>query len=211
MKPVGIIEKPWGHEYLCFRNENVAIWVLNINKGHSTSLHCHPNKNTALIVLSGEIELSFIRDTAPHRLFGLNKLNIFRGRFHQTRALTDNVVLLEVEAPDNKRDILRLEDSYGRQKEPIEEATKPLDDGCLQIHNGYTSAIVVYEFAGCFLGIVDPPSSVGASDCVFVTLTGGLSHGLVPPGDAIDGDTLHRFMKEFPPLPNTTFLKIRRL
>ena len=26
-----IVSKPWGHEYLCYSNETVAIWLLNIN------------------------------------------------------------------------------------------------------------------------------------------------------------------------------------
>ena len=48
-----IVEKPWGYEYLIFENEHVAIWMLHIVRKRKTSMHCHPNKTTALILLSG--------------------------------------------------------------------------------------------------------------------------------------------------------------
>lgn len=204
-----IVIKPWGREYCAYRNAEVAIWALEIEKGKATSLHCHPKKNTALIVLQGEVELSFIRDAYPHRLIGLDKINIFRGRFHRTRAVSDNVVLLEVEAPDDKRDILRIDDDYNRVNKPIEEATQPLDHNCLQI---VRSGDVVHQFAKCRLGVITltNPCVLKKND-VLVTLSGGLNHGLVPPGDAIDGETLARFSCSFGRLPNTTFLQIWKI
>ena len=69
-----IVKKPWGFEYLCFANNTVAIWLLNIDFNESTSMHCHPNKNTGLIVLNGTIELSFL--TNKIELTGLKKINI---------------------------------------------------------------------------------------------------------------------------------------
>mgnify|MGYP001574039382 CR=1 FL=1 len=51
-----IIKKPWGQEYLVFRNDYTAVWVLHINKGCRTSMHCHPNKKTTLTVLSGTVK-----------------------------------------------------------------------------------------------------------------------------------------------------------
>ena len=39
--------KPWGEEYNIFRNKKkIAITYLKIEKGFSTSLHCHPVKKT---------------------------------------------------------------------------------------------------------------------------------------------------------------------
>ena len=45
--------KPWGCEFLAYENDNVAIWHLLIDPWAETSLHCHPNKKTGLIVLEG--------------------------------------------------------------------------------------------------------------------------------------------------------------
>ena len=49
-------------------------------------MHCHPNKNTGLIVLNGEIELSFLRNSI--RLDALKKISIFRSRFHSSKAVS---------------------------------------------------------------------------------------------------------------------------
>ena len=43
-----IVKKPWGKEYLIFQNNVVAIWLLSIEPGKNTSLHCHPTKKTGL-------------------------------------------------------------------------------------------------------------------------------------------------------------------
>ncbi len=213
-----IVRKPWGAEYLAFRNEHMAIWVLEIEKGKATSLHCHPRKNTALIILQGIVEVSFIRDTVPHRFRGLDKVNIFQGRFHRTRAVSDDVVLLEVESPDDKRDIVRLEDDYGRANSPIEEATEPLKLDCLQIiETDLIGDRFCTHFSGCLISILrasDTTRAMGPQRLdgnIYVTLSGGLEHGLVPPGDAIDGVTLSRLTQSFKPVPGTSFLHIWKL
>lgn len=210
----GVVKKPWGIEYICHQNAEIAIWVLEIKRGAATSLHCHPQKNTALIVLRGEVELSFIRG-APKRFTGLDKINIFRGRFHRTRALTDDVVLLEIEAPNDKQNIIRLKDDYGRIENSLEKATEPLDNSCFQLNPNPQE---LYQwFAGCALSVLDSIQKVNTVgnlfDCggvIYTTLSGGFENGLVPPGDAIDGFTLAQFSREFAFLPNTTFLQIWR-
>ena len=58
-----IVSKPWGYEYLVFETKEVALWLLYIKEGGKTSLHCHPNKTTGLILLDGKAEVSFLNDT----------------------------------------------------------------------------------------------------------------------------------------------------
>ena len=36
-----IVKKPWGYEYLCYENEDVAVWFLHIEYNQKTSMHCH--------------------------------------------------------------------------------------------------------------------------------------------------------------------------
>ena len=57
-----VVEKPWGFEYLAYENEDVALWALHITYENETSLHCHPNKDTGLIVLDGSVNVSFLND-----------------------------------------------------------------------------------------------------------------------------------------------------
>lgn len=207
-----IVIKPWGREYCVYRNEHVAIWVLEITKGAQTSLHAHPHKSTAFVVLRGEIEKHLLRGTI--RMRSLDKINVFKGRFHRQRALTDGVVLLEIESPDIKSDIVRLEDSYGREGLPIETPTQPMASDCLQL--AYVDG--VQRFAGCRLQFVlgfqlatNQRWTVNTARSVWVTLYGGLQNELVTPGEAIDGESFTRLLRRFRPMPESMFLRITRL
>jgi len=108
-----IVTKPWGYEYLVFETEEVALWLLYIKEGGKTSLHCHPNKTTGLLLLKGNARISFIADykdvSAP------SKQMFRRGLFHSTEALSsEGIFVLEIETPNNKNDLIRLDDIYGR-------------------------------------------------------------------------------------------------
>ena len=40
-----LVKKPWGYEYVVYRNKNnLSVTLLKINHNQSTSLHCHPQK-----------------------------------------------------------------------------------------------------------------------------------------------------------------------
>jgi mannose-6-phosphate isomerase-like protein (cupin superfamily) len=108
-----VVKKPWGYEYLMYENAQVALWLLHIRQGQQTSMHCHPIKTTGLVVLEGQAELSFLTDKkivkAPE------KQMIRRGLFHSTRAVSDGgVFMFEIETPNDKSDLVRLSDKYGR-------------------------------------------------------------------------------------------------
>jgi hypothetical protein len=65
------------------------------------------------VALSGLIELTLINSS--YKLHPLEKINIFRGRFHKSTSLSmPMATLLEVESPVNKADLVRWEDSHGR-------------------------------------------------------------------------------------------------
>lgn len=108
-----VVAKPWGFEFLAFETAEIALWVLHIRNGMSTSMHAHPQKMTGLVVLSGEIELSFLADSKLVR--ALDKQMLRRGLFHQSKALSEDVVLFEVETPNDKGDLVRLRDNFGRE------------------------------------------------------------------------------------------------
>ena len=106
------IKKPWGHEVERFCNEDVSVWWLNIRPDCETSLHCHIEKTTLLFVVSGRGMLYTLGMN-----YGLSEgdlVIIERGAFHRTRADSNGMMLYELESPVNKRDLVRLRDSYGR-------------------------------------------------------------------------------------------------
>jgi mannose-6-phosphate isomerase-like protein (cupin superfamily) len=109
-----VIRKPWGHEYLIFENEHVAVWVLYLKQGFQTSLHCHPYKRSSLTVLSGEILFhTFEREFTVRPSEGLL---IDKGVFHSSKAISEGgAIIMETETPNNKSDLVRFEDKYGRE------------------------------------------------------------------------------------------------
>ena len=124
-----IVKKPWGYEYLFFQNEFVGVWLLFIREGQSTSMHSHPNKKSSLIVLSGEIVAYTLG--MLFKLKSLDGLLIDKSVFHCSKAGSDSsAVIMEVESPPVKRDIVRLKDIYGRAGrgyEGSESMTSDLD------------------------------------------------------------------------------------
>lgn len=205
----GVIRKPWGREYRCYRNASLAIWTLHMREGRATSLHCHPSKNTAFVLLRGELDLELLR--GPRLSFkALDKINVFRGRFHRLRAIID-VVLLEVEAPDDKRDIVRLEDDHGRAGDALEQPSEPLSGSDLSISGHAVGGF----FADCWWSVIHPESTeelvqAATEDAILVTLAGGLKRGLLPPGDAIDGLSMTRLASAFGVAHNSSFLRISK-
>lgn len=109
-----VIQKPWGYEYLVFENENCAVWLLSLIHGGATSLHCHPRKKTSLTVLGGEIQFKTLNEEMTVKKG--EGLFIDKGVFHSSKAISsDGAVILETETPNNKKDLIRLLDNYGRE------------------------------------------------------------------------------------------------
>lgn len=113
----GVITKPWGHEYRVYRDPFFDVWRLSINAGCSTSEHCHPHKSTALICLSGAGKVRFLN--GDYGIAPPDLLHIGRGVFHGTENTGSTpLVLIEVEVPRNKLDLVRANDRYGRGGTP---------------------------------------------------------------------------------------------
>lgn len=132
-----VVKKPWGFEYLLFYNDFVAGWILHIQKGNRTSLHCHPNKKTSLVVLEGT---GILRTSGGnHELSEGDCFMIDKGAFHSTIANSD-LIVLEIESPPKKNDLYRFDDAYGRAFCAYEgqESQSSL--------NGYTQIPTLYNY-----------------------------------------------------------------
>jgi len=124
-----MVNKPWGYEYLLTNTPLVEVWHLSLDHLRSTSMHCHPNKKTALIVLDGKAEFSTLNKTI--KLSALDAVMIDTGVFHSTRSVSKNgLKLLEIETPPMKHDLVRLTDKYGRANTGYEGKEK------MQLTNG---------------------------------------------------------------------------
>ena len=121
--PLLLTNKPWGKEYqVCICSES-AMWCLSLNYKASTSLHCHFMKRTGYVVLNGSVNIEFL--SGNRTLNAGDFINFRPGLFHKTTALSKETILLEIESPNNKNDLLRLEDASGRKFSHIEN---PIDE-----------------------------------------------------------------------------------
>jgi len=126
-------DKPWGKEYLAYQNDQIGIWILHIDKGKETSLHCHFKKDTLLIPLSGSFKIGLFEGFKILHLF--ESLYIPREVFHSIHAYSDGAILMEIEIYTNqisytdKNDLLRLKDIYNRDKDKYETSISVREPG----------------------------------------------------------------------------------
>ena len=117
----GIVQKPWGQEYLFFSDGKISIWMLYILNEQSTSLHCHAKKTTFLLVLDGSVIVSTLKNKI--KLSNNQAVKLDKKVFHSTRATsTQGSWLIEIENSIEKEDVIRLKDVYGREKMPYTES-----------------------------------------------------------------------------------------
>lgn len=212
-----LVRKPWGEEWLVYSNEKLAIWLLKIDFDKQTSLHAHPHKDSGLIVLDGLAKVSFLNNSIT--LKGIDKIMIFRGRFHQTKALSKRgAILLEIETPEDKNDLIRLSDNYGRENKgyETEENYFPLTKNHLVIPSNITNEN--YNLFGCKIKIYQTKTKKDLInkdfESIFVFLDGGIvtekGDFLSRTGDVVSSHNLDLLLNKFDIYPNTLVMEIEK-
>ena len=111
------VEKPWGHELIWALTDDYCGKILFVRAGESLSLQFHRVKDESWYVLDGRAELELGaagQQALDHEVIQAGSAFRFRpGTVHRVRALADTRIL-EVSTP-HLDDVVRLEDSYGRQ------------------------------------------------------------------------------------------------
>ena len=206
-----VVKKPWGYEYLAYQNDKVGLWFLFIAKDQQTSMHCHPNKTTGLILLDGEAQVSFLSNS--FNLKPISKTMIRKGLFHSTKALSDEgAFVFEIETPVDKHDLVRLEDKYGREGKPYEDSTfeTPKQEDCLWIEDKAAE----YKFANCIIKveIINDISifNTKSDDENIMFLDGGIitAEGdmVAQAGDIVCGKIVNKLIKLFPKIKENTMI-----
>jgi hypothetical protein len=179
-------------------------------------MHCHPNKTTGLVLLDGEVEVSFLGNS--NKLKPVSKTMIRKGLFHSTKATSENgAFVFEIETPVDKHDLVRLEDKYGREGKPYEDSTfeTPKQEDCLWIEDKAAD----YNFANCNIK-VEKISDIDVlnqkeDDENIMFLDGGIltddKFWVVQAGDIVSGKIVKKLIKLFPTIDNDTmFMTIRK-
>lgn len=150
-----IVKKPWGYEYLIFENDSVAIWLLHIVRKRKTSMHCHPNKKTGLVLLAGSA--TFYHLNGKTELKSMDGVVIEKKAFHSTEAYNplpiepvseDGIWVMEIESPPLKTDLVRMKDEYGREGQRYEgkDNMVPEPKLCLKFHKPKENEIIQKRF-----------------------------------------------------------------
>lgn len=186
-----LIKKPWGEEYQLYADSRIAIWHLLIKQGFETSFHAHPNKKTGLIIIEGGAIVSFMNDS--FKIMPPDKVMIRQGVFHKTKAVVGDIRLLEVESPNNKNDLVRLEDKYGRAWTPYETGFEPLEHS-ISI-NGFTTT-------QCMSNQIEITNqNIDSLDFVNYLIIDGTIHKddfiVCSPGDIVNTKTLKTMFEKF--------------
>jgi mannose-6-phosphate isomerase-like protein (cupin superfamily) len=120
------VPKPWGFEYLCFRDANFDIWELHLYPHASTSSHLHTKKDVLVLVLEGTTTLSM---TNHEELLSVGEVRIIKQKaihqFINTNETTTRI--LEIESPPDRHDLIRIKDNYGRAGMSYATAHNQLD------------------------------------------------------------------------------------
>jgi mannose-6-phosphate isomerase-like protein (cupin superfamily) len=201
-----IVKKPWGYEYVAYENEHCALWFLHIKDQHSTSMHCHPNKTTGLILLEGNAEVSFMSNTFS--LEPSHKIMIRKGLFHSTKATSKSGInLFEIETPVDKFDLVRLRDSYGREGKPYEDVSHeyPKLEDCLRIEEPLVGQENIYSSGQATLRVCNIKDVQFFNDIDddknIMFLKGGIitEYGInvAGPGDIVSGKVIKELIKVF--------------
>ena len=202
-----VVKKPWGNEYIVCKNRKTATWLLNINYNKKTSLHCHPKKKTGFILLSGKVEV-MLGFYEKRILNAPSKLMIRPGLFHSTKCLSKKgAVVLEIETPINKDDLVRYKDNYGRENTPYEGKNKMIKKQInhLQFKIPKENQKNTYDFKNLKITtevhvntkkLINRPKNT-----IFAILEGGLKDNrgqlVLSPGDIVRTDTIKKLSKIF--------------
>ena len=212
------VPKPWGREYLCWNSRSTAIWALELDSQKSTSFHCHCRKNTGLIVLSGQVSVELL--SAKFDLCALEKINIFQRRFHKSTSVSpQGSVMLEIESPVEKEDLVRWSDSHGRTDSRYESERKSFgkQENFLDFNECQINKVPIKKY-GLEFWIGDSSSFNFTGDDennLIVPLEGGLMHEresdlVVGPGDVLTLKVFKLLFENFAPNKNFLSLYIKK-
>ena len=110
------VDKPWGYELRWAITDRYLGKLIHVDAGHRLSLQYHVQKDESIFIASGVLDLVLEDDNGvivTHRMSAGMSARVRPGRRHRFVAVEDTD-LFEVSSPEID-DVVRLEDSYGRE------------------------------------------------------------------------------------------------
>ncbi len=111
-----ITYKPWGRfDDLAESKGKWHLKLLVIKKGQQLSLQQHTRRNELWIIAEGKVQVR--KSNKIYILAPQKSIMIGTKEMHRAKALTDAVIIEISFGSHKERDIIRLEDDYGRVKQ----------------------------------------------------------------------------------------------
>lgn len=111
-----IVKKLWGMECIIVNNDKYCFKDLCIDKGFSSSFHCHHEKDETFTVIDGLVMLE-IGDyegvTGAYLMFEKGQYRVKPGVFHRFTGIRDSIIS-EVSTHHDDNDVERKAESYKR-------------------------------------------------------------------------------------------------
>lgn len=209
-----VVKKPWGYEYLAYENEYVGLWFLKLDKDHKTSFHCHPLKTSGLFVIKGEAMVSFFEDNFIVKTG--QKMMIRKGLFHSTKSVSQGgTLILEIETPKDKLDLVRLDDMYGRTAKPYEGTSEEFekDDSCKWIQDPLQGSSNIYNFLDVKIKVENISNTnefnKKSDNENLMFLRGGIlcnNQNITQPGDIVKISTIKKLIQTFKRIQSNTII-----
>ena len=202
-----MVKKPWGEEYIICETNNSATWHLKILSKKKTSLHCHPKKKTGFILIDGKVEV-MVGFYEKKILKAPDKLMIRPGLFHSTKSLSrEGSIVLEIETPIDKGDLVRYKDNYGRENKPYEskkEMKNLTDEVLFKIPKKFGANVYNYKQLKITIERINSLKKLVSNrekNTIFGILDGGLvdkkKQYVLSAGDIVRTNTIKKLSKEF--------------
>tara|TARA_B110000967_G_C18834591_1_gene535939 strand:- start:844 stop:1536 length:693 start_codon:yes stop_codon:yes gene_type:complete len=205
-----IVSKPWGYEYVVYRNANhLSVTLLSINYNKTTSLHCHPLKKSGFILLGGKASFQLgLRKKNTELHSSPSKRMMARGLFHSIKSVSKNGLLaLEFETPVNKNDLVRYKDNYGREQKAYEgkKYTKTIESKFTKFKKPQINKKQIYKIGKVNVSLEVHKNFVkllrNKESTIFAILDGSISdnkgRNVLSYGDIIKTDDLRMLSKIF--------------
>jgi len=107
-------QRPWGSFELFTLNEKSTVKLVNVNSGKRLSLQYHSKRSEFWKVVMGKIEV--VLNSAKIILKKGETITIPVGAIHRITGIEDSIVLEISFGEFNEKDIVRLDDDFGRSK-----------------------------------------------------------------------------------------------
>ena len=201
-----VIKKPWGVEYVVYRNKkNLSVTYLRIKPNQQTSLHCHYKKKTGFIIVSGTAKIQLgLYEKSKQKFTAPSKLMIRTGLFHQIKNVGKNdLEAFEFESPADKFDLIRFQDSYGRTKKDYETSKVKKSK---KKYNFFSKNNIEHKFKKCTINVRYYKSFEeilkNTTNSTIHTLMDGnivndLNRNVVPLGDIVKNGTIKKLAEKF--------------